>query len=189
MLHSVVLLIFDDPAGAGNAMAELRRLDDDTVSVKTAVHVERTTDGHVAVHDDADVGFLGTALGGALGALAGALTGPVGLVLGAGTGMAAGSLLDANEAGLSEVVVATAMRHVPPGATAVVADVVERDPQLLDAVAVRTGAAVVRTSRLEVEEELAAVETARAVPEGAAGLPRGEAESSSRRGEVNGQAP
>lgn len=73
MLHSVVLLIVDDPAGAGNAMAELRRLDDETVSVKTAVHVERTTDGHVAVHDDADgVGFLGTALGGALGALAGA---------------------------------------------------------------------------------------------------------------------
>lgn len=160
MLHEVVLLVFDDPARAAPAMGELRRVGEDgALSVKRAVEVEREPDGGFRLADDAeDPTVVGTALGAALGALVGAAAGPAGLVLGGGAGMAVGSLLDANEARLSEAVVATAVRHVPPGGTAIVADVDERDPGVLDEVASRTGAAAVRVSRADVEAELAAVE-------------------------------
>lgn len=150
----VILVTSEQPQSAYEGMAELHRLDDEgAVSVRSAAIVERAADGSFRVSEDADnVGFTGTAVGGAVGAL----IGPLGLLLGGMTGVAVGSLADAEEADTADVLVATVARRVPPGAVALIADVDEPAPELLDSVMSARGGTPVRWSREDVEAELAA---------------------------------
>ncbi len=157
-MQNIVLLAFHERIAADEAMSELRRLaDDGELSVKTAVSVERMPDGRFRVRQDAEnVSLIGTGTGGAIGALVGALAGPLGLLVGGATGATLGTVLDADDAGRSELVVSEVMRRVPPGSYAVVADVDEVAPDVLDAVASSRGGSLIRRSWLQVQEELEA---------------------------------
>ncbi len=161
-MENIVLVTFTEPSRAYQAMSELRRLSDEgALGVRTAAMVERQADGQFRVPEGSEsIGLGGTAAGGAIGALVGALAGPLGLLLGGATGAIVGAVADVDEADASEILLGTVIHTVPPGATALVADVDEPAPEVLDAVMVRVGGTVTRWSRLGVEAELEAAEEA-----------------------------
>jgi uncharacterized membrane protein len=161
-VENVVLVTFGEPSRAFQAMSELRRLGDEgALDVRTAAVVERQTDGQFRIPEGSEnIGFVGTAAGGAIGALIGALAGPLGLLLGGATGAIVGVVADVDEADASEVLLGTVTRSVPPGAAAVVADVDEPAPEVLDAVMTKVGGTVTRRPKFEVEAELQAAEEA-----------------------------
>ncbi len=159
-MRSILLVTFREARAAHHAMSGLRQLDaDGTIAVRTGALLERQSDGRLRVSEDADnVGLTATTSGGLVGALLGALSGPVGVLLGGAAGAAAGAVSDGDEAAASELLLTTIASRVPPGATAVVADVDEPAPDILDALAARLGGALTRRSRSEVEAKLKAAE-------------------------------
>lgn len=161
-MKDVVIVSFKELGQAREGMAELQRLEDeDAITLRTAAIVVRGADGRFSIpEDDARVGFAGTATGGAIGALLGALTGPVGMLLWGATGALVGSFADAEEAELSDEVLVSVTRSVLPGTTALVADIDEPAPSLVDAVMEKVGGTVTRRLRADVEAELAAAEEA-----------------------------
>ena len=161
-MNTVLIVTFDHLSPAREALSELRRLDgEDAITIRAAALVVREADGRFWVPEDEErIGFVGTATGGAIGALLGALVGPVGLLFFGATGALVGSLADAEEADVSEEVLASVTRRVPPGTTAVVADIDEPSPQLVDSVMEWSGGRVDRRPRADIEAELAAAEEA-----------------------------
>lgn len=135
IVENIVLVWFGESSRAYQAMSELRRLgDEDALDVRTAAIVERQADVRFRV--------------------------PLGLLLGGATGAIVGVVADVDEADASEVLLGTVTRAVPPGATALVADVDEPAPEVLDAVMAKAGGTVTRRSRFEVEAELQVAEEA-----------------------------
>ncbi|HWC11573.1 MAG TPA: DUF1269 domain-containing protein [Acidimicrobiales bacterium] len=161
-MNTVLIVTFDHLSQAREAMSELRRLDgEDAVTIRAAALVVREGDGRFWVPEDEErIGFVGTATGGAIGALLGALVGPVGLLFFGATGALVGSLADAEEADVSEEVLASVTGRVPPGTTAVVADVDEPSPRVVDSVMEASGGRVNRRPRADIEAEVAAAEEA-----------------------------
>lgn len=158
----IVIGTFDELTQARAAMAELRRLaEEDAITVGTAAIVVRETDGRFEIpEDETRVGFSGAAAGGVIGALLGALTGPFGLLLWGATGALVGSLADAEEAEVSDEVLIGVTQSMPPGTTALIADIEELSFGVVEAVMERAGGRVTRRSRAAVEAELAAAEEA-----------------------------
>lgn len=161
-MENVVLVTFEAAARTYQAMSELRRLsDEEAVDVRFASIVERLPDGRFRVPEQSDnIGFTGTAVGAGAGALVGALVGPLGVPMGGAVGVAIGSVSDADNAESAEVLVSAVSRRVPPGGTALVADVEEPTPEVLNVVLDSMGGQVHRWSRWEVEDELAVAEEA-----------------------------
>lgn len=82
------------------------------------------------------------------------------MLLAGAVGVAIGSVADADDAESAEVLVSAVSRRVPPRGTALVADVEEPTPQVLNVAMDAIGGQVHRWSRWEVEDELAAAEEA-----------------------------
>ncbi len=143
-------------------MSELRRLaEGDVITLGTAAIVVRKPDGRFWIpEDEARVGFTGAAAGGVIGALLGALTGPFRLLLWGATGALVGSLADAQEADVSDEVLVSVTRSMPPGTAALIADIEEPTFGVVDAAMEKTGGRVTRRPRADVEAELAAAEEA-----------------------------
>jgi len=161
-MDEVLIVSFGDLAGARAAMSELRRLDrEGKVKVQAAAAVVRERDGRFWIPEDEErIGFSGTATGGLVGGLLGTLIGPAGLLLFGATGALVGSLADAEEADVSEEVLASVIRQVPPATTAIVADIEEPAPQATDAAMVASGGTVARRPRAAIVAELEAAEAA-----------------------------
>ncbi|MDQ4098321.1 MAG: DUF1269 domain-containing protein [Actinomycetota bacterium] len=161
-MNEVLIVTFDQLTAARDAMSRLRRLaDDDAVNVHAAAIVVRDADGRFWIPEDEEhIGFTGTATGGAIGALLGALIGPIGLLFFGATGALVGSLVDAEDANVSEEVLAAVTRQVPPGTTALIADVDESTPGIVDPVMQAAGGRVARRPRAQIEEELASIREA-----------------------------
>jgi uncharacterized membrane protein len=157
-VENVVFVSFDDPNAALKALTELLRLHDaEALKVHTAAVVERRPDGTWRIADETEhPAFGGTLAGGLVGALVGALTGPVGLLLGATAGLLAGELVDVNKDEADELILEAMIGKVPPGTTALLAEVDEPVPDTLDAVMQKLGGRVTRWPRKEVEAELEA---------------------------------
>lgn len=158
----IVIVSFDQLTQARAAMSELRRLaEGDAITLGTAGIVVREPDGRFWIpEDDARVGFTGAAAGGVIGALLGALTGPFGLLLWGATGALVGSLADAEEADVTDEVLVSVTRSMPPGTSALIADIEEPTFGVVDAAMERAGGRVTRRPRADVEAELAAAEEA-----------------------------
>ncbi len=161
-MDDVVIARFDELAQARAATSELRRLSaEDAITLRGVALVVRDIDGRFSVpEDEEDTVLAGTATGGAIGALLGALAGPAGLLVGGATGAVIGSLVDAVEAAVSEEVLAAVTRRVPPGTTALVADIGEPAPRLVDAAIEASGGVVVRWRRADIEAQIGAAEEA-----------------------------
>jgi uncharacterized membrane protein len=157
-VENIVAVTFDEPGAAIQALNELQRLHESkALKVGTAAVLERRGDGTWRVaHETEHPTFAGTITGGLLGAILGALTGPLGLLLGGTAGLLAGELIDVTEDEAEELILEAMINRIPPGSTALLADVDEPVPDTLDAIMGKLGGRIMRWSRADVEAELEA---------------------------------
>jgi uncharacterized membrane protein len=121
----------------------------------------RGDDGEIVVKDRAgSYDFAGAASGGLLGLLIGILGGPLGVLIGGTYGLLVGSLVDLEEAEDSDSVLAQISASVRPGHTALLAEVTEQSPEVVDTAMADLGGTVLRRPVYEVEAEIAAAEQA-----------------------------
>jgi uncharacterized membrane protein len=110
-----------------------------------------------------DVGedpYVGTASGGLIGLLIGIIGGPLGMLIGGAYGMLVGALFDIDEVDTTESVLGEISKQVQPTRTAVLAQVTEQTPEVIDAAMARLGGEVLRRPAVAVEEEIAVAEEA-----------------------------
>ena len=161
----LVVTFGDDPehdTNAYQALTELRQLDSqDQIKIAGAAVVTRDTGGRVDVKSEvANDAYAGTASGGAIGLLIGIIGGPLGMLLGGTYGVLVGSLFDIDDADTTESALGEISKQVQPTRTAVLAQVEEQSPDVIDAAMARLGGQVMRRSASEVEQEIAAAQDA-----------------------------
>jgi uncharacterized membrane protein len=160
--HNVVLVTFDDDTNAYPALTNLEQLGSQgQLAIKAATVVGREADGRLTVKSQVGTDpFTGTATGGLIGVLLGVIAGPLGMLLGGTTGMLFGSLFDIDDADATLSVLGEISTRVEPTRTAVLAEVSEQSPEVIDTAMRQLGGAVVRWPVDEVVGELAAAEDA-----------------------------
>ncbi|HZK05275.1 MAG TPA: hypothetical protein VFC82_05425 [Actinomycetaceae bacterium] len=160
--RNVALITFHEPGRAYEAISELRRADaDGRIEIVAAALVEREPDGRIRVAEGQDE-VIGKASvgGGLLGILIGVLGGSLGLLLGWGAGSLLGGYFDVRRAERTETALAQFSRLLPPGGTAVLAQLVEVDPVVLDGIMLPLGGIVFRRPAELVLYELERAEDA-----------------------------
>jgi uncharacterized membrane protein len=152
----------EDDKNAYQALTDLKQLDSqDQIKITGAAVVTRNADGRV--EEKSEVGedpIAGTASGGLIGLLLGIIGGPLGMLIGGAYGMLVGSLFDINEVDTTESVLGEISKEIQPGRTALLAQVTEQSPEVIDAAMARLGGEVLRRPAVDVEEEIAAAEEA-----------------------------
>ena len=161
----IVVSFGEDPendANAYQALTDLEQLDSQgQIEIAGAAVVTRDLDGRVDVKSDvANDAYVGTASGGAIGLLLGIIGGPLGMLIGGAYGMLAGALFDIDEVDTTESVLGEISKQVQPTRTAVLAQVTEQSPEVIDAAMARLGGEVLRRPSVDVEDEIAVAEEA-----------------------------
>ena len=163
---NVVVVTFgedpDNDKNAYQALTDLKQLDSqDQIKIAGAAVITRDRDGRVdAKSEVGDDPYVGTASGGAIGLLVGIIGGPLGMLLGGATGVLVGSLFDVNEVETTESVLSEISKQVQPTRTAVLAQVTEQSPDVIDTAMARLGGEVMRRPVVHVEQEIAAAQEA-----------------------------
>jgi uncharacterized membrane protein len=155
----------EDPENDKNAyqaLTDLKQLESqDQIKIAGAAVVTRDGEGRVDVKSDVgDDPYVGTASGGLIGLLIGIIGGPLGMLIGGAYGMVVGSLFDIDEVDTTESVLGEISKQVQPTRTAVLAQVTEQSPEVIDAAMARLGGEILRRPAVDVEEEIAAAEEA-----------------------------
>ncbi|MFI5798659.1 DUF1269 domain-containing protein [Streptomyces sp. NPDC051677] len=159
--ENAVTLRFADRAAAYQALSDLKYLSPATTEVRAAVLIERLEDGAVRVPEGMDTEEgRNTAVGGLVGSLVGILGGPLGVLMGWGVGALIGGGRDYKRAEETTTAVGAFVQHVPPGGTALLAEVRESDTEALDLLAMRYDAVLERCPADDVRAELKAMEEA-----------------------------
>ena len=160
--ENLVVVSFADDDRAYEALTTLNELGSQgQITVEEAAVVTRADDGHIEVKDRVgDDSLVGTASGGLVGVLVGVLGGPLGILLGGATGVLVGSLFDLADSDDTESVLGDVSKTVRVGHTALLAQVTEQSPEVVDAAMERLSGTVVRRSVYEVEAEIAAAQDA-----------------------------
>jgi len=160
--ENVVVVDFTDDESAYGALTTLKELDSQgQIKVVEAAVVTRGDDGHIQTKDQVgDDDLAGTASGGIVGLLIGILGGPLGVLLGGATGLMIGSLYDMADADDTDSVLSEVSKTVQAGRNAVLAQVVEQSPEVVDTAMERLSGTVVRRPVYEVESEIAAAQEA-----------------------------
>jgi uncharacterized membrane protein len=160
--ENVVVVDFTDDDSAYEALTTLKELDSQgQIKVVDAAVVTRGDDGHIETKDQVgDDNLVGTASGGIVGLLIGILGGPFGVLLGGATGLLIGSLYDMEDADDTDSVLSEVSKTVQTGRNAVLAQVVEQSPEVVDTAMARLSGTVVRRPVYEVESEIAAAQEA-----------------------------
>jgi uncharacterized membrane protein len=161
----LVITFGEDPENDKNAyqaLTDLKQLDSqDQIKIKAAAVATRDADGRVDVKSDVgEDPYVGTASGGLIGLLVGIIGGPIGMLLGGTYGALVGSMFDIDEVDTTESVLGEISKQVQPTRTAVLAEVTEQSPEVIDAAMERLGGEVLRRPAVYVEEEIAAAEEA-----------------------------
>jgi uncharacterized membrane protein len=159
---NVIAVTFGDDSNAYEALTTLKELESQRqISIRGATVVARDETGNVLDKDQVgDETFVGTATGGIVGLLIGILGGPFGILIGGATGLLVGSLFDDHDADETESVLAEISRSVRVGHNALLAEVSEQSPEVIDTAMARLGGNVLRRSSADVEAEVAAAEHA-----------------------------
>ncbi len=161
----LVVTFGDDPendANAYQALTDLKQLDSQgQIEIAGAAVVSRDADGRVDVKSEVgDAPYAGTASGGIIGLLIGIIGGPLGVLIGGTYGMLVGSLFDIDEVATTESVLGEISKQVQPTRTAVLAQVNEQSPDVIDTAMARLGGQIMRRPVFEVEQEIAAAQDA-----------------------------
>jgi uncharacterized membrane protein len=165
-IENVVVVSFgDDPKNDTNAyqaLTDLKELDSQgQIKIAGAAVVVRDADGRVDIKSEVgDTPYEGTATGGTIGLLVGIIGGPIGMLLGGSYGLLAGSLFDLDDASTTESVLADISTQVQPNRTAMLAQVTEQSPEVIDTAMAKLGGQVLRRPVVDVEQEIAAAEEA-----------------------------
>jgi uncharacterized membrane protein len=161
-MENVIAVTLAEDSKAYDALTALQELDSQgQVHVEAAAVVTRHEDGHIEIKDQVgDESLAGTASGGLLGILIGILGGPLGVLLGGATGVLVGSLFDLTDADDADSVLSDISKTIQVGRNALVAQVAEQSPEVVDAAMSRLAGTVVRRPVEEVEAEIAAAEEA-----------------------------
>jgi uncharacterized membrane protein len=163
---NVLVVTFGDDAekdqNAYQALTDLKQLDSQgQVEIAGAAVVARDPDGRVDVKSEVgDAPYAGTASGGIIGLLVGIIGGPLGVLIGGTYGMLVGSLFDIDDVATTESVLGEISKQVQPTRTAVLAQVNEQSPEVIDTAMARLGGQVMRRPVFEVEQEIAAAQDA-----------------------------
>jgi len=160
--YNVISVSFDPDSNAYAALTALKELDSQgRLSLQEAAVVVRGDDGQIVVKDRVgSYDFAGTARGGLLGLVIGILGGPLGVLIGGTYGLLVGSLVDLDEAEESDSVLTQISASLRPGHTALLAEVTEQSPEVVDTAMAGLGGTVLRRSVYDVEAEIAAAEKA-----------------------------
>ena len=160
--ENVVVVRFTEPSKAYQALSVLKECNaQGRIGLESAAVVERGPEGELTIPESADnVGLVGTASGSLIGMLVGVLGGPVGLLVGWGTGAMIGGAFDVDHAVTSDEALTVLGRAIPPGSTAVIAEVEESVIEVIDAEMYALGGEVTRRPVSEVMGELEAAEEA-----------------------------
>jgi uncharacterized membrane protein len=159
---NVIAVSFEDDANAYQALTALKELESQRqIGIQDAAVVARDEAGRVVEKDDVGgESLVGTTTGGIVGLLIGILGGPFGILIGGATGLLIGSLFDADDDDETESVLAEISKSVRVGHDAVLAEVSEQSPEVIDTAMARLGGTVVRRPVDDVEAEVAAAEHA-----------------------------
>jgi uncharacterized membrane protein len=152
----------ENDQNAYQALTDLKQLDSQgQIKITGAAVVTRDPDDRVDVKSEvANDPYVGTASGGIIGLLIGIVGGPLGVLLGGTYGMLVGSLFDIDEAPTTESVLSEISNQVHATRTAVLAQVTEQSPEVIDTAMARLGGEVMRRPVFEVEQEIAAAQDA-----------------------------
>ncbi len=165
-LDNVLVVSFgEDPENDTNAyqaLTDLKRLDSQgQIKIAGAAVVTRDPDDRVDVKSEvANDPYVGAASGGVIGLLVGIIGGPLGVLLGGTYGMLVGSLFDIDDVATTESVLGEISNQVHATRTAVLAQVTEQSPEVIDTAMARLGGQVMRRPVVEVEREIAAAQDA-----------------------------
>lgn len=161
--HNVISVSFGTDNDAYAALTSLKELAaQGRLSLEAAAVIERAENGSIAVKDSVgDYDYAGTASGGLIGLLVGVLGGPLGVLLGGTYGLMVGSLFDLADAEETESVLGEISKSARPGHTALLAQVTEQTPEVVNSAMARCGGTVLRRPMADVEAEIAAAEQAR----------------------------
>ena len=157
-----VLVVTVDEAAAPQALQALSRLaSGDGFDLRGAAIVHRSDDGRIRIEDHVgDVDTRGTLAERhpRLATLLTVLAGPLDtLLLGNSLVALAGAIAEPTP---DELALEQLARTIPLGGTAVIADIVERDPDVADRELAHLGARVVRRPLAEVEAEIGVADDA-----------------------------
>ncbi len=147
---------------AYQALTDLEQLDSQgQIEIAGAAVVSRDLDGRIDVKSEVgDDPYVGIASGGMIGLLLGIIGGPLGVLLGGSYGALVGSLFDLDEVDTTESVLGEIAKQIHPTRTALVAQVTEQSPEVIDAAMARLGGEVTRRPVVDVEQEIAAAQEA-----------------------------
>ncbi len=159
---NVLVVSFEDDSEAYEALTDLKQLDAQAqIDLRAAAVVVRGEDGKIVVKDEAgDSRLEGTATGGIIGLLIGIIGGPLGILIGGSVGLLTGSLFDIDDEEHSESVLGEVSHSVRVGHTTLLAEAIERSPEVIDTAMARLGGTVTRYAVANVEAEIAAAEDA-----------------------------
>jgi uncharacterized membrane protein len=163
---NVLVVTFGEDAekdqNAYQALTDLKQLDSQgQIEIAGAAVVTRNPDGRVDVKSDVgDAPYAGTASGGIIGLLVGIIGGPLGVLIGGTYGMLVGSLFDIDDVETTESVLSEISKQIRPTRTALLAQVNEQSPEVIDTAMARLGGNVMRRPVVEVEQEIAAAQEA-----------------------------
>jgi uncharacterized membrane protein len=160
--NNVIVVGFAQDERAYEALTALKQLaQQQQVQVEGVAVVARGEDGRIEVKDQvSDDSYFGTASGGLVGLIIGVLGGPLGVLIGGATGVLIGSLFDMADLDDTDSVLSEMSKAVQPGRTALLAQVVEQSPEVVDTAMARLSGTVVRRPVYAVEAEMAAAEDA-----------------------------
>jgi uncharacterized membrane protein len=161
----LVVSFGEDPKNDTNAyqaLTDLKQLDSQNqIKIAGAAVVTRDPDDRVDIKSEvANDPYVGTASGGIIGLLIGIIGGPLGVLLGGTYGMLVGSLFDIDDVETTESVLREISNQVHATRTAVLAQVNEQSPEVIDTAMARLGGEVMRRPVVDVEQEIAAAQDA-----------------------------
>jgi uncharacterized membrane protein len=160
--HNVICVSFPADNDAYAALTALKELaGQDRVGMEAAAVIERGEDRALAVKDSTgSFDYAGTASGGLIGLLVGIIGGPLGVLLGGTYGLMVGSLFDLSDAEDTESVLTEISKSARAGHTALLAEVTEPTPEIVDATMLQFNGTVLRRPVADVEAEIATAEEA-----------------------------
>jgi uncharacterized membrane protein len=159
--ETIIAASFADRARAREGLERLRNLDSQgQLSIEGLALVTRDEDGRIVENHLTGEPWAGRTGGGLVGVLIGTLGGPLGMLLGGSAGVLAGALVDARELDQADSALDSFSKWLQVDQAALVAELVERDPAIVDSTMAEIGGRVLRRTLDEVEAEVAAAEKA-----------------------------